>query len=187
MQALAVLLAIIAAAGAGLWYGADYEQGRIAQRDLTATIGAARRYADDTKKGQQTDARVSDGINRESAARDAQAKEQRNVLAGIRAADLVQCPVADTGGVANPAVAAVAADPPAVRLSADGVREYNRALALGTLQAERAGWIADADAGAGPAEIKDAIQNLADNAEKLGACRAREVGWHQWATEQGMM
>ena len=66
------------------------------------------------------------------------------------------------------------------------MRDWNAALGLAVDQADRAAWIDGANAAPGPVEIIDALQNVADNAELLGACRAREAGWHKFARDNNL-
>src|SRR6185369_6553267 len=176
-------------------------QGRVAERDLRVQQQREADIVRRVKADHRSNTAVSDALNADGQGRTAEARRVRDIIKGKRNAQLVE-PVpsnqpsgaaagsGEAHAAAGQGLSLPAAQPeagPRFRLSVDGVRLWNTALGLGTLGGERAGWAADADAGAGPVEIEDALQNLADNAELLGACRAREAGWIQWATDHGFM
>jgi len=111
----------------------------------------------------------------------------------------IECPVkkpvravAHRGGDAGVGLKAPpAAEPDAAvgahaRLSDRYRRLWNDALGIALPSADRAAWIDGANAASGPVEADDSLRNLAANAELLGQCRDREVGWQEFARRNGM-
>jgi len=197
-QLLVTVLLIIGAAAGGFYHGIEYQDGQQAQIDRARMEREAHAQAEFWEGQRKIVAKIGADLAREQQGRANDARAFRDKLRSLNGASLIECPstAQPAGNSADPGnrapSAPAAADPPVPRsdgprFSVDGVRNWNGALALGVEQADRAAWIDGANTGADSVAIVDALQNLADNAELLGQCRAREAGWHRFARENGFV
>lgn len=178
----ALVVLAVAAGVAGYVHGLRYEQGRQAVLRAKEAEKWAKAVAEAAERGRQWNAQVAERLDAERRARMADKANFERKLRETRT--LVECP---GNKLPNPDAGRTevveAADP---RLGADGVRLWNEALAAGATAAERAGWLASANASAGPADLRRALDNLRANAALLGECREREAMMRDWLCAEGL-
>lgn len=179
-----VLLGIIAVA-AGVFFAGMHLQTKLFEaanaRQLEVQIKQIAAFGSEQR---QQNATLAAKLNRETAKRRSNERKLAEALRRVPPTELVERACPDSPGAAapsNPATVAGTSRGTPARILAAGVRLWNERLALGVNDAERRQFIDAADAAAGPVEIADAIQNVADNAAILGECRERELAWHQKA------
>jgi hypothetical protein len=183
---LVVALVIVAASVAGYFHGVEHEQGKQAKRERAADIEFTKRLTERVERERQEQAMVAASLEAERAARAKDAESFNRRLANAPRGKIIECPGAKKATPAEATAASTVPEPVDPRLSALGNELWNRSLAAGTTAAERAGWLASANAAPGPVEIDDALRNLRENATLLGQCREREQETRAWLKREGL-
>lgn len=199
------LLFLIAALGMGVYLGVEWQEGVEAKEDLKQADETRARMLTRMREDRDSQEKLAADLVRERAGRDQDQRNFNRKLADAEDRDLVEtsCPqpiepirnsadrtaVAAAQGNAEPASSGEAGAQdsagPGARLSAIGCGLWNSALLAGFTVEERGQLPADADACAGPVELKDALRNLRENSALLGECRLREKKTQQRLRELG--
>jgi hypothetical protein len=192
---LVILLLVGAACAYAYVHGRQYERGIVDGERLKDADAFVQKLLDRAAIDRAANALVADALDSERAARskDRQRFEERLRNVPVKTIlEVVEVP----GQCAEPAAGSTEPpsrpreddrDRPRARLSADGCKLWNDALAAGATAAERPEWIAGADTCSGPVEIDEALRNLRDNAELLGECRKREELTQEWFRKEGFL
>lgn len=115
---------------------------------------------------------VSEKLNQAEADRKRDRQTfNRKLREAQNAGNLGQCESAPVGGGA-----------PFIRVN---VGLWNAALAIGTATGDNPGPVDGNAVGAGFAPIRDAYDNLGENGERWGKCRAQVKGWQDLARRNG--